>query len=246
MRDQLAGQQSMNMRIRSGFTLALLAGTIMTSAVTSISAQDSKKITLKRPVQDQAIADQDGGLQLTVPDGWTAELKEPQATPNSQDTILLQRFKTSEGLSVPVYLLAGGGAKVRSSVERWQDQFPKPPTGADVENTRQTRSAIISKDDPQDPSQKLAIRYVFVDITGNFKGASEPLLQHAGAIEDGRLLGAIIGVPDSGIYVITMVGSQDNVEAEFDAFRSSFGALPEDSENDIDLSPAPETSGGAE
>ena len=232
----------MNMRIPSGFTLALLAGTIMAGAATSISAQDSKNtITLKRPVQDEAIADQDSGLQLTVPDSWTAELQEPVESANSQDTTLLQRFKTQDGLTVPVYLLSGGGDKVRNSVERWQDQFPKPPTGADNETTRQTRSAIISKDDPQDPSKKLAIRYVFVDITGNFKGASEPLLQHGGSVENGRLIGAIIGVPDSGIYVLTLVGPQDKVAAQYDAFRSTFGALAKENESDIDLTQAPES-----
>ena len=201
----------------------------MASAATSGSAQDSKTITLKRPVSEAAIAEQDAGLQISVPDGWTAELKQPETAANTQKTILLQRFKTKNGLSVPVYLLSGGGDEVRKSVNNWTGQF----TDGAQEKTEETRSAII-------PPQK---RYVFVDVSGNFKGASEPLLNHNGSVENGRLLGAIIGVPDSGIYVISIVGPKDKVDAEYAAFRSSFGALAEESENDIDLSQDPETAG---
>lgn len=156
------------------------------------------------------------GLKLQVPASWEKE-------ENLKSKLRLAQFnipavKGEKGpLELTIFSFGGGGGGVQANVERWVNQFDSDGRVAGVKRGE-------SKQGP----------YVFVDIQGTFNmTVGPPIAGKTEKVPNARMLGVIIGVPDTGVFYLKLAGPEESVKAQLKNLRTAFGAS--DKEEEIPL-----------
>ncbi len=151
-------------------------------------------------------ASQQGGPQYAwnAPDGWEELPPEPMRPAN---------FRAGSDGEVEVYLsvLSGDGGGVAANVNRWREQMGLDPLEEEAVEDLPTRDVLGQE-------------AVLLDLEGRYEGMGS-----GEALENARLLGAILEQGDNAVFV-KMAGPAEAVAEEEEAFSAFLGSLDDASD----------------
>jgi hypothetical protein len=131
-------------------------------------------------------------LVWTTPAGWSELAPTAMRSAN---------FRTAGGAECYLTLLGGDAGGLAANVDRWRAQMSLAPA-SEVELAGLERVSMLGRE------------AVMVDLRGTWTGMS------GGANQAGqRLVGALLVTPDGSAF-LKMVGAEDALESELDAFRA--------------------------
>jgi hypothetical protein len=154
-----------------------------------------------KPAKTETVKIQD--VELAVPADW--KRTEPSSNLRLAQFDIPAAKGDTEATQLVVYSFPGGGGGVDPNLQRWLGEFTADGRKVD----------LVQGTAPQG-------KYVLASVAGKHQGTS--FARRDTALDDGRLLGAIITVEGKGIYFLKMVGQDATVKAATEAFRNSFGA----------------------
>jgi len=194
----------------------LLIGSVIVAAGCSQKAKENQtskseelKLESAHGSGSPATATSNENLTFAAPSGWTAEA--PSSSNRKAQFKLPRAEGDSQDAELVVYYFQGGGGTPQANVDRWISQFAKPDGSSAADTAKVTHRNING------------IPLTFVDASGAYSNAMQPMGQSEGPKANYRMLGAIAEAK-SGPWFFKLIGPAKTVAKwapSFEVFLNS-------------------------
>ena len=145
-----------------------------------------------------------GDLLMSVPSHWKPQ---PPANRLRMAQFEIPGTDDGRGAELSIFNFGAGGGPAQQ-IDRWKGQF-------------------LAKDRKFKATQGQTHQgsYIFVELSGTYKMPVGPLIERrTEPAPESRMMMVMLAIEGKGNYFLKLVGSDDVVKANAQAFRSSFGA----------------------